>query len=152
MDINQRVKELRNYLDINRTAFSAITNIKIKTLENVENEKQQINGEYLEKLFLKYPEYAYWISTGKTIPEAGQISPDEGNNVIRMENPLEKFLNWVRIRQDKEDYFLALARDLDEGEFAPFRIEARRRYSSRRLTAGLGKTRRQAQPRVKRRV
>jgi len=150
--IRERIVELFSKFSLNNKDLESKTGISAHKWGNIKTGKQRANEEHIEAINEMYPEYAYWLSTGKTIPEAGQISPDEGNNVIRMENPLEKFLNWVRVRQDKEDYFLALARDLDEGEFAPFRIEARRRYSSRRLTAGLGKTRRQAQPRVKRRV
>lgn len=76
MLINQRVKSLRLSLELSRPAFSDLCNIKIKTLENVENERQQINGEYIEKVIKAFPKYAYWLTTGETIPEAGQISPE----------------------------------------------------------------------------
>ncbi|WP_426993053.1 DNA-binding protein [Methylomonas sp. CM2] len=39
--------------------------------------------EHLEAVFKLWPEYALWIATEKTNPEAGQISPE-------LEDPLQK--------------------------------------------------------------
>lgn len=75
MLINQRVRELREFLNLERAAFGEECDIKKKTIENIENKIQKINGEHIEKIIERWPEYAYWLTTGKTIPEAGQISP-----------------------------------------------------------------------------
>lgn len=43
---------------------------------NLKTGKQRANEDHIEAITNKWPEYAYWITTGKTIPEAGQISPE----------------------------------------------------------------------------
>jgi len=76
MHIYQRVRKLREGEKLDRSAFSAVCDIKQKTIENIENGIQKINGEHIEKIIEKFPEYAYWLTTGETLPEAGQISPE----------------------------------------------------------------------------
>lgn len=45
---------------------------------NLRREKpiSKARAEEVEAICKAFPEYAYWIATGKTIPEAGQISPE----------------------------------------------------------------------------
>ena len=76
MHIKQRVRKIREFYKMDRTAFSADCGIKKKTIENIENGIQKINGEHIEILVKKYPFFAYWITTGLTLPESGQISPE----------------------------------------------------------------------------
>lgn len=76
MSIYQRVRELRESLNLDRTAFSDKCKIKKKTIENIENNIQKINGDHIEAINNAYPEYAYWLTTGLTLPESGQISPE----------------------------------------------------------------------------
>lgn len=76
MNINQRLRSLRDHLKLGRHDFSTSIGMKKQTLANIENERQQINGSYLEAICEAYPEYAYWLVTGKTLPEAGQTSPE----------------------------------------------------------------------------
>ncbi|WP_374089758.1 DNA-binding protein [Methylomicrobium lacus] len=56
--------------------FEAATGVKAKTWANVENGIQRANEEHIEAIIKKWPEYAYWLVTGLTLPEAGQISPE----------------------------------------------------------------------------
>jgi hypothetical protein len=44
--------------------------------QNVKAKKQRVNEDHLEAVFRIWPQFAYWIATGQTMPEAGQISPD----------------------------------------------------------------------------
>ncbi|MCL7422868.1 MAG: DNA-binding protein [Methylobacter sp.] len=52
------------------------TGIKRFTWGNLKTGKQRANEEHIEALVKLWPEYAYWITTGMTLPEAGQISPE----------------------------------------------------------------------------
>ena len=73
--INQRMRELRDHLGYGRQEFANKTGLKKKTIENIENELQRINGEQISTIVKTFPEYAYWLTTGLEIPAAGQISP-----------------------------------------------------------------------------
>lgn len=36
----------------------------------------RVNEDDIEAFNKAFPQFAYWLTTGKTIPEAGQISPE----------------------------------------------------------------------------
>lgn len=74
-NINQRVRELRDHLGYGRQEFADKTGIKKATVENIERELQKINGDQISAIVETFPEYAYWLTTGKELPEVGQISP-----------------------------------------------------------------------------
>jgi len=74
--MKDRIRKLRENLGFDRTMFEEQTGIKAKTWANVENGLQKANEEHIKAIVEKWPEYAYWLTTGLTLPEAGQISPD----------------------------------------------------------------------------
>lgn len=43
---------------------------------NIKNGKARLSADEIDAICKIFPEYAYWITTGKTIPEAGQVSPE----------------------------------------------------------------------------
>jgi DNA-binding XRE family transcriptional regulator len=73
--INQRMRKLREHLDLGRQAFADKTGLKKKTIENIESEQQRINGEQISAVVKAFPKYAYWLTTGLELTEVGQISP-----------------------------------------------------------------------------
>jgi len=73
---NRRIKKLREFLEIGRDEFGLKIGIKSGQLANIELEKQKTPAWYIEAIKEIYPEYAYWLATGETLPEAGQISPE----------------------------------------------------------------------------
>lgn len=75
-NINKRVRILRDTSGLGRQAFAEKTGIKKATIESIERELQQVNGEQLQAIGNQYPEYRYWLAYGETLPEAGQISPE----------------------------------------------------------------------------
>lgn len=52
------------------------TGIKAKKWSHMYNGRTQPSAEMIEAIGKLFPEYAYWLITGKTIPEHGQTSPD----------------------------------------------------------------------------
>jgi len=72
---NLRIKQLREALKITRDDFCLKLGFKSSQIGNIENNKQQTPAWILEKIAEEYPEYGYWLATGKEIPEVGQISP-----------------------------------------------------------------------------
>ena len=75
-ETNKRIRELRDHLGLGRGDFAEKTGIPKKTIENLEQEKQKAYAWHSEAIAKQWPEYAYWLATGLTIPGAGQISPD----------------------------------------------------------------------------
>jgi len=51
------------------------TGIIQKRWNNVKAENSHMRAVEVEALIKVWPEYAYWIATGKELPECGQISP-----------------------------------------------------------------------------
>jgi len=75
-NINSRTLLVLDKSMLSNPALEAKTGIKSTTWANVRLKKIRINEEHLEAIIALWPEYAYWITTGKTMPEAGQISPE----------------------------------------------------------------------------
>lgn len=74
--MREKIRAIREIKGLSRTEFAKETGVPAKTWENVENGLQKANEDHLKAVAKRWPEYAYWLMTGNTIPEAGQISPD----------------------------------------------------------------------------
>lgn len=88
-----------------------IENLTTKTLEertgidrykwgNLLNGKNRMNEDHIEKLRKEWPQYTYWLVTGQTLPEAGQISPNEAENT-----PKQKEIGNENDQQQQHDDF-----------------------------------------------
>ena len=73
-DIHDRVVTLidKDGLD-NLVRKTEIGNTRWQT---VKYKKARVSGDEIQALCKLYPQYAYWLTTGQIIPEAGQVSPD----------------------------------------------------------------------------
>lgn len=80
-EINRRIKKIREKEGISRTKFAELIGTTERKIQNVEQELQRVQDDLIESIIKKFPQYAYWLVTGQTIPEAGQISPDDAENV-----------------------------------------------------------------------
>jgi len=74
--IKERILEVIEKYKISNIELEAKTGISKHTWGNLRTGKQRANEEHIEAINKIWPEYAYWLSTGLTIPEAGQISPE----------------------------------------------------------------------------
>ncbi|MEC4749814.1 helix-turn-helix transcriptional regulator [Methylomicrobium sp. Wu6] len=75
-EINRRMKELRNHLKVTVDDFSLKTGIKSGQISSIENNRQKVYGWHIQVISDIWPKYAYWLATGKTIEDCGQISPE----------------------------------------------------------------------------
>lgn len=73
---NTRIKTLREAIGLTRDEFSVRAGIGATQLSNIEQKKQKAYAWHLEEIAKQWPEYAYWLMTGKILPEVGQISPE----------------------------------------------------------------------------
>jgi len=74
--IRDRIIELFDSLELTSKKMEEMTGIDRYKWGNIRGRKQKVNEDYLEAINQAFPQYSYWIMTGKTIPEAGQISPE----------------------------------------------------------------------------
>ena len=74
--IRDRLIILLKFMDLKNPALEKKTEIPRTTWQNLRNKKGRVNEEQIQAITNLYPEYAYWLTTGKVIPEAGQISPE----------------------------------------------------------------------------
>lgn len=75
-NINKRFNFLLDYMGLSNPVLERHTGIKSTIWANVRNGKSRVNEDHLEAINKMWPEYAYWVTTGMTLPEAGQISPE----------------------------------------------------------------------------
>lgn len=75
-NINSRLLYVIDSSLLSNPALEAKTGIKKTTWANLRLQKIRANEEHIEAAIKLWPEYAYWIVTGKTMIEAGQISPE----------------------------------------------------------------------------
>ncbi len=73
--LNERIRTLRESLQLGRQAFCEEIGLKRQDLQNIELKRQRAPSWIIEKASEVFPEYSYWLATGKELPEAGQISP-----------------------------------------------------------------------------
>jgi hypothetical protein len=77
--IKQRLIEIINHRTPNRGRYGLLekqTGISAQVWQHVYHGRTNLDAKHIEAIAKIFPEYAYWITTGQTIPEAGQTSPD----------------------------------------------------------------------------
>ena len=55
--------------------FEELTGISARKWQNLGQGKQRANDEMIEAIGNRWPQYAYWLVTGKTDEEHGHTSP-----------------------------------------------------------------------------
>ncbi|EHF3471533.1 TPA: helix-turn-helix transcriptional regulator [Proteus mirabilis] len=77
MDIASRIKAIRNAEKLSQSQFCEIMDMPISTLKKIEGGHNEPGWVTLEKItnHPRFSKYTLWIMTGKSSPEAGQISP-----------------------------------------------------------------------------
>jgi len=53
---------------------------------SLKNGRRRANEDDIKEIVKIFPQYAYWLTTGQIIPEAGQVSPDY-EELARLEQP-----------------------------------------------------------------
>lgn len=77
MSIEERMREVILAKDAKSKDLETKTGIDRDRWNNIRktNPTAKVRAEEVEALTKEYPEFAYWITTGLELPEAGQISP-----------------------------------------------------------------------------
>lgn len=75
MDIKDRIKEIEREEKLTREDLAEKAEIKYTRLRNLVGGQTIFRMDDIEAIATVFPEYEYWLYTGKELPEAGQISP-----------------------------------------------------------------------------
>lgn len=74
--IRDRAIKALDFTMLKNPAIEAKTGLKAMDWANLRNRKVRLNEDHIEGLKVLTPEFIYWIMTGETIEECGQISPE----------------------------------------------------------------------------
>ena len=75
--MNDRLKEIYKDSGWTLSRISERTGIPVPRLRNAIHGHSRINSDIIEAVACLWPQYVYWLVTGKTLPESGQISPED---------------------------------------------------------------------------
>ncbi|BBL72789.1 hypothetical protein MoryE10_33950 [Methylogaea oryzae] len=70
-----RIKQLVEASGLSKTDLEEQTGISAYKWGNLFTGKQRVNEDHIQAIRKLWPQYTYWIVTGETLPESGQISP-----------------------------------------------------------------------------
>jgi hypothetical protein len=74
--IRDRAIKALDFTALKNPGLEAKTGIKATDWSALRNKRVRLNEDHIEGLKKITPEFIYWIMTGETLPEAGQISPE----------------------------------------------------------------------------
>lgn len=75
-DIRERLIKALDFIDLKNPALERKTGIKATDWSSLRNRRVRANEDHISAVEKLAPEFSYWIVTGKTIEEHGQISPE----------------------------------------------------------------------------
>ncbi len=78
MDLGKKIKAIRISEELTQDAFCQLIDIPLVSLKNYELGKRSVNEKNLTKItnHERFKKYTFWLMTGDTLPESGQVSPD----------------------------------------------------------------------------
>lgn len=85
--IRERLIEFFNVSGVTSKDMEKLTGIDRDKWNAVRAKRRRVNEDDIEAFNSAFPQFAYWLTTGLTIPEAGQISPEMEK--ARSENSLK---------------------------------------------------------------
>lgn len=92
MSIKERALALIEIKGASPRQLEELTGIDRYRWQNLKNkEPQKATEEHLEALAKLWPEYAYWLITGKTLPAVGQIAPERVTELKMVAEDKEKY-------------------------------------------------------------
>ena len=74
--IEERIKQAIKHREMNYHDVESKTGFPESRWNKALNGHLKLRWEEVESITKLFPEFSYWITTGKTLPESGQISPE----------------------------------------------------------------------------
>ncbi|RZP89608.1 helix-turn-helix domain-containing protein [Vibrio vulnificus] len=78
MKLGKKIKAVRIAEGLSQPEMAQLVDIAIGSLRNYEQDRKELKADNLVKITNneRFQKYTFWLMTGNTIPESGQISPD----------------------------------------------------------------------------
>lgn len=78
MEFGKKIKAIRIAEGFSQKEMAQLIDIPIGTLKNYEQDRNALTFETVSKITSheRFKKYAYWLTTGETLPESGLIAPD----------------------------------------------------------------------------
>lgn len=78
MNIGKKIKAVRIAEGLSQTQMAQLIEIPIGSLRDWEQERRVLGSDYLMKITQheQFKKYTFWLMTGETLPESGQVCPD----------------------------------------------------------------------------
>ncbi|SFR57390.1 hypothetical protein SAMN05216203_1491 [Marinobacter daqiaonensis] len=80
--IRERLINFFNACNVTSREMEKLTGIDRDKWNAVRARRRRVNEDDIEAFNGAFPQFAYWLTTGKTIPSAGQIKPERKNSGI----------------------------------------------------------------------
>lgn len=74
--MRERIRQLIDWSGLSLPELEERTGISQYKWGNLLTGKQRVNEDHINALRSVWPQFTYWLVTGETLPEAGQISPE----------------------------------------------------------------------------
>ncbi|MCG8434702.1 MAG: helix-turn-helix transcriptional regulator [Gammaproteobacteria bacterium] len=73
--ITDRLRKIREAETSGREEFSRLIDVSKSTIASYEQTGRPPRAEIVEKVAKKWPQYAFWLITGKTENKSGNVKP-----------------------------------------------------------------------------
>ena len=74
---SDRLKEIYKTSGYSVPHISNVSGIPVSVWRNAIYGRNRVNDELITAVDEIWPQYVYWLVTGRTLPECGQISPED---------------------------------------------------------------------------
>lgn len=76
MGMSERIRKIYDWSGKSAADLERETGLSRYKWSGLFNERQRVNEEHLEAIDKLWPQFSYWVMTGRVQPEAGNISPE----------------------------------------------------------------------------
>lgn len=73
--MKQRLQEIIRWSGMKPKQLEEATGLDRNIWISLRYGRQRVNEDHIEAVRKLWPQFSYWLITGETIPEAGQVSP-----------------------------------------------------------------------------
>ncbi|WP_414673636.1 helix-turn-helix domain-containing protein [Magnetofaba australis] len=74
--IGEKIRPMREALGLGRAEFAERIGVNRDAVRDIEVGRRRPTEELMEGIGREWPQFAYWLMTGKVDPEHGHISPE----------------------------------------------------------------------------
>lgn len=81
--LHEKIRLIREVESLTRPEFARLTGVPSRTIEAIENKGSIPRGDVIEKISRQWPQYSYWLVTGKTHWPKHLAPGQEDQSVLR---------------------------------------------------------------------